>query len=70
MRDKARIKPMIEKLEQLWLDHPDFRLGQLLMVVAMTGEHNPKLFYLEDDRMLGLLEERMEQLAKARNPTL
>lgn len=44
MRDIKRIKPIIERIEKLWLENPDFRLGQLLMVITRTGEHNPKLF--------------------------
>lgn len=66
MRDINRIKPTLEKLEQLWLENPDLRLGQLLMVVAMTGEQNPKLFYMEDDIMLQQIESRLEQLRKTR----
>jgi hypothetical protein len=34
------------------------------MVIAMTGEHNPKLFYMEDDVFLKQLDERKTQLKK------
>ena len=57
MRDKNRIKPTLEKLEALWLKNPDFRLGQLMMVICKTDEINPKMFYLEDDVFLQKLEE-------------
>jgi len=30
MRDKKRIKRICEKLEKLWNEYPDMRLGQLL----------------------------------------
>jgi uncharacterized protein YihD (DUF1040 family) len=62
MRDPERIRPMLDQLEEFWKEHPDFRLGQLFMAVAMTGETNPKLFYLEDEEFLKRLKERKEQL--------
>ncbi len=62
MRDIKRIKPIIERIEKLWLENPDFRLGQLLMVITSTGEHNPKLFYMEDEEFLQKLEETQKRL--------
>lgn len=47
MRDPKRIKPVLERIEKIWIENPDYRLGQLIMVIARTGEHNPKLFNLE-----------------------
>lgn len=67
MRDINRIKPLIHRLEQLWLQNPDFRLGQLVMVIARTGEVNPELFNMEDDVMLSKLEEIEEILRNAKN---
>jgi len=64
MRDPDRIKFTLEKPEAVWKEHPDLRLGQLIMVIAMTGEHNPKLFNLEDDKFLKLLNERKKLLKK------
>lgn len=49
MRDPKRIKPFLEKIEQLWNSNPDLRFGQLVMAIAKTGESNPALFYMEDD---------------------
>lgn len=57
MRDSNRINPIIKRLEKLWLENPDFRLGQLIMVITKTGETNPKLFYMEDDAFLKKLDE-------------
>ncbi|WP_312351718.1 hypothetical protein [Empedobacter sp.] len=57
MRDPKRIKPLLEKIEKIWMENPDFRLGQLIMVIARTGEHNPKLFYLEESELLKKLDE-------------
>lgn len=49
MRDIKRINSIIERLEKVWLENPDFRLGQLIMVNIRTGVINPKLFYIEDE---------------------
>ncbi|MFV0198152.1 DUF1040 family protein [Empedobacter falsenii] len=57
MRDPKRIKPLLEKIEKIWMKNPDFRLGQLIMVIARTGEHNPKLFNLEESELLKKLDE-------------
>ncbi|MBS1549107.1 MAG: DUF1040 family protein [Bacteroidetes bacterium] len=64
MRNPDRIQPTLDKLAEIWKENPDFRLGQLIMVIAMTGEHNPKLFYMEDDVFLKQLDERKTQLKK------
>ena len=34
------------------MSNPDLRFGQLVMVIAQTGEHNPKLFHMEEDELL------------------
>ena len=57
MRDINRIKPILKEIEKLWLENPDFRIGQLICVIARTGETMPKLFYMEDDEFLSKLEE-------------
>ena len=54
------------KLEQLWLEFPDQRLGQLLEnYVFVNGERGDDtsvaLFYQEDDET----EERIDQAKKA-----
>jgi hypothetical protein len=64
MRDRERIKPVIEKLEKLWLENPDFRLGQLIMGITRTGETNPGLFYMEEDKFLEKLEEFEKLITK------
>lgn len=64
MREIERIKPLISRLEKLWIENPDFRLGQLIMGITRTGEINPKLFNMEDDEFLKKLEEIEKQLSK------
>ena len=57
MRDINRIKPILKEIEKLWLQNPDFRIGQLIYVIARTRESTPKLFYMEDDEFLLKLNE-------------
>jgi hypothetical protein len=57
MRDINRIKPVLKELENLWLENPDFRIGQLIMGITKTEVTNPKLFYMEDDEFLIKLKE-------------
>lgn len=51
-RKRGRISPVIRKLEEVWREHPDLRLGQLLIDCA--GDKD--LFNLEDDELLEALE--------------
>jgi len=34
MRDKNRIKPFLQKLEDLWLQYPDLRFGQIIYMLS------------------------------------
>lgn len=63
MRDPKRIKPLLEKIEKLWTNNPDYRLGQLIMVITKTDEHNPKLFNMEEDEF-EIKTEELENLLK------
>lgn len=64
MRDINRISPIIQKLEKLWMENPDFRLGQLLMTIIKPEEPNPKIFYMEDDEISRKIEERITEIRK------
>jgi uncharacterized protein YihD (DUF1040 family) len=66
MRDIKRINPIIERLEKVWLENPDFRLGQLIMVITRTGVTDPKLFYMEDEEFLKKLDDIEKQLIENR----
>lgn len=62
MRDKKRIKKILQKLETLWLLYPDQRLGQLLEnYVFYKGKRGDvtsvALFYQEDDFTEAILNE-------------
>lgn len=55
MRDPNRIPKMLEELEVAWLEHPDMRLGQLILNLARGSvDIAPMnhLWNLEDDEFL------------------
>ena len=53
MRNKERIRPLLERLEAVWKEHPDLRLGQLILNVVK----DPALYYLEDEEIVSSIEE-------------
>ena len=55
-RDPQRIEEILAELSRIWKEHPDTRLGQLLIGCA-DGDAE-KLFYLEDEVLLEKLRER------------
>lgn len=55
-RDPQRIDELLNELERVWKEHPDTRLGQLL-VSCVDGEAD-RLFYMEDKVLLEKLCER------------
>lgn len=46
MRDKNRIKPFLQKLEELWLQHLDYRFSQLINLLHWNINRDP--FYVEE----------------------
>ena len=59
MRDKKRIKRILRKIEKLWNQYPDQRLGQLLEnhVFGHHLERGCCLFHFQDEDVEGVLEE-------------
>lgn len=51
--DPERIKPMIELLKKQWEEHPQIRLGQLIVIISDRTDP----FYIEDD----IMERRMKE---------
>ena len=51
MRNPDRIKPLLKKIEDYWIKHPDLRLCQLLNNTAFIGgwDGGYDLFNCEDD---------------------
>lgn len=59
MRDARRISEVLDSLRQVWEQHPDLRLGQLLVIAARPKEPCPELFHIEDQALLaGLAQYR------------
>ena len=58
MRDKNRIKPLLEDIEKIWQKQPDLRLGQLLNSLAKVyGDYKQNdLFYFEDSDLERAIE--------------
>lgn len=56
MRDPKRIPLILRELENVWKQNPDYRLTQLIIGIARTGEIYPKLFNMEDEDFLDRLE--------------
>lgn len=59
MKDAARIKPILEVIERIWLHYPQLRLGQLVMNLfpEIKPDHLDNfLFYLSDDEFLQYLQ--------------
>ena len=54
MRDPERIPSILARLEKLWTDSPDLRLGQLLL--NLDKQSTVPLYYIEDDELLKQLE--------------
>jgi len=60
MRNLNRIKPIISKLEELWLTSPDLRFGQIVYIVASKLKVND-IFFPEDDKWLEAIEKAIEE---------
>ena len=55
MRDRKRIKPLLEEFEKLWLKDHDLRFGQLVYNLARFN--NLDMFNTEDDEWFKAITE-------------
>jgi uncharacterized protein YihD (DUF1040 family) len=62
MRDPARIKRILDLLEELWTMQPDTRLCQLVSNVAPRQSGELDIFYVEDSIMERALNEEIARL--------
>ena len=63
MRDKKRIKRILDKIEKVWYAYPDLRLTQMLTWLAsLDNWTNSDLFYWEDEKLEKMLKEQVEKL--------
>ena len=51
-RDPERIPKVLEALRQVWEQHPDLRLGQIVVIAGKPKVACPEIFYLEDDEFV------------------
>ena len=58
MRNPKRIKPFLKKIEKLWLQHPDYRFGQIIHLLA--SEIGKNIFFPEEKEW----EEKIDNLLK------
>ena len=56
MRDPTRIEAVLQTLRTVWLQEPDLRLGQLVVIATRPEMPCLEVFNIEDDALLrGLL---------------
>ena len=65
MRDPNRIDPILDEIREIWKRHPDLRLGQLILNARLGEDHAPRLYNLEDDRLI----ERLRSIYRWRTAT-
>lgn len=58
MRDPKRIRPLLDRLEKVWTEHLDLRLGQLIAAAAPGGTD---VFYLECEELVSNIEKVFEK---------
>lgn len=49
-RDPSRIVPILNELENIWINNPQLRLGQIISNAC--AQNGIDIFYVEDDVML------------------
>lgn len=63
MRDVKRIKPFLERIEEVWTNHfPDWRFGQLMNNLQRYAEND--LFYYEEDALIELLDKFVKEYSQ------
>jgi hypothetical protein len=59
MRDPKRISPILDRIARVWENHPDMRLGQIIMgATSYRGsfQQGKDLFYIEDEELVEFIE--------------
>lgn len=71
MRDPKRIDRILAKIEKIWKQYPDLRLGQLIHSVAYKAVDGPSILHqLEDDVMEDGIDKYMEELEDVDPPLI
>lgn len=67
MRDKNRIRPFLDKMEELWaIKYPDLRFGQLISVITSEMKM-PNLLLAEEADWEKAIEKVIDKTAKKEN---
>ena len=62
MRDINRIDILTEKLNELWKECPDLRLGQLISNLNCASGYGDDVFRIEDDILLKAIEFELKEV--------
>lgn len=62
MRDPKRIDETLAELRKLWMEVPDWRLGQLIVNCANPAHPCPQVFNMEDEEMLNAIRDMRNRL--------
>ena len=54
MRDPNRIDKVIDAVKEAWKENPEWRLGQLIVNISRAANCSDP-FFLEDDRLMGVI---------------
>lgn len=54
MRARPRIRSILARIEKIWAQHPDLRLGQIIVNVESSASF---LFHVEDDKLIEMIED-------------
>ena len=63
VRDPARIKPILEYLEDEWSKNPDLRLGQLFINLIRSRsdvDSMDEIFFIEDEELFPEIFEKLK----------
>lgn len=60
MRDKKRIKPFLNKVEELWLKYPDLRFGQIIYLLADDIKRD--IFFPEEEEWLKAIQKNIDKI--------
>jgi hypothetical protein len=67
MRDPARIDRVLSQLRDLWVQVPDWRLGQIIVNAVKPRSPCPEIFSVEDCRLEELLGQLTDQLPRGKS---
>lgn len=59
-RAPERISRILQKVEKVWVENSDMRLGQLIVNALGMSLHSPEIFYAEDSAFEEALDEWLD----------